>query len=147
MNVLVEHGRSEAAKRWGKQVDPQETSIDTTLLALGCNVKDLVNGVNETECGVEAATRDGAGSVDHSEKSESNSGGLQDAIFALLCAVVDLANNALAEEECAPELEKENLAKTVEEDTASLLVVGAEEGRLSHTEVSVDNTEEATDAL
>ena len=65
MNVLVEHGRGEAAKGRGDQVHPQETGIYTALLSLSCHIHDLVNGVNETECGVEAATRDGTCSVDH----------------------------------------------------------------------------------
>jgi hypothetical protein len=43
----------------------------------------------------------------------------------------------LAEEEGAPELEEEDLAKTVKEEATSLLVIGAEEGWLSHTEVSI----------
>jgi hypothetical protein len=147
MDVFVEHGRGKSAEGRGDQVNPQKTGIHTTLLTLSRHINHLVNCVNETEGGVEASTRDGASSVDHSEEGESNSCGLKDAIFALLCAVVDLANNALAEEECAPELKKEDLAESVEVDATSLLIIGAEECRLSHTEMSVNDTEEATDAL
>jgi len=53
----------------------------------------------------------------------------------------------LAEEEGAPELEKEDLAKTVKENAACLLVIGAKEGGLSHTEMSIYNTEESTNNL
>jgi hypothetical protein len=114
---------------------------------LGGNIDYLIDGVNKTEGGVEAATRDGTSCVDHSEKGERNSSSLQDSILALLGTVVNLANDALAEEECTPKLEKENLAKTIKEDTTCLLIIGAKEGRLSHTEMSVHNTEEATNDL
>jgi len=114
---------------------------------LGGNIDYLIDSVNKTEGGVEAATRDGTGCVDHSEKGERNSSSLQDSILALLGTVVNLANDALAEKECTPELEKENLAKTVKVDATCLLVIGAEEGRLSHTEMSIHNTEETTNDL
>lgn len=116
-------------------------------MTLSCHIDHLIDCVNKTEGGVKAATRDGTGSVDHGEKCEGNSSGLKDSILALLCAVVNLANDALAEEECAPELEKEDLAKTVEVDAPGLLVIGAQESWLSHAEVSINNTEEATDDL
>ena len=116
-------------------------------MTLSCHIDHLIDCVHETEGGVEAATRYGTGCVNHGKKCEGNSGGLKDTVLALLCAVVNLANDALAEEECAPELEKEDLAKTVEVDAPGLLVIRAQEGWLSHTEVSINNTEEATDDL
>ncbi len=114
---------------------------------MSTHVDDLVNGFNEAESGVEAATTDSTCSVNHSQEGESNGGSLKNTIFALLCTVVDLANDALAEEEGAPELKQEDFSKSIELDTTLLLIIRTEEGWLSETEVGIDNTEEATNDL
>ena len=116
-------------------------------MALRGDIDDLVNGLDEAESGVEAATWDGSGGVDHGEKGKSDGGSLEDTVLGLACLVVDLADDALAEEEGAPELKEEDLAKTVKVNTTTLLIIGAQEGGLAHTEVSINDTKEATDDL
>ncbi len=100
-------------------------------MALGACVDHLVDCLHKTESGVKATSTDGAGGVNHGKKCEGNSCSLQDSVLAFLCAVVDLANDALAEEKCAPELKQEHLSEAVKVYAASSLVVGAEEGRLA----------------
>ena len=73
-------------------------------MAARAYIDDLVDGLNEAEGRVEAAATDGTSGVDHSEKSESDSCCLKDAIFTFLSAVIDLTDDTLAEEESAPEL-------------------------------------------
>jgi hypothetical protein len=58
-----------------------------------------------------------------------------------------LANDALAEEKCAPELKQENLSEAVILDTAVSLIIRAEECWLSQAEVSINHSEEASDYL
>lgn len=53
----------------------------------------------------------------------------------------------MAEEEGAPELEEENFAEAVEVHAAVALIIGTEEGRLTETEVGVEDTKESTNDL
>ena len=147
VDELVEHGWGETTKGRSYQIDPKEAHVGGSFLALSWDVDDLVDCLDETESGVEAATWDGPGGVDHCKKCEGNGGGLKDTVLALLSAVVDLANDALAEEESAPELQEEDLTEPVKVNAAVALIIGAEESWLSETEMSVESSEESTNNL
>jgi len=107
----------------------------------------LIDSVHKAESGVEAASGDGAGSVDHGEKSESDGCSLQDTVITFLGLLFNLADDALAEEEGAPELKEEDFAEAIKEHATCLLIIGAQKGWLTHAEVGINDTEEASNAL
>lgn len=100
-------------------------------MALGACVDHLVDCLHKTESGVKATSTDGASGVNHGKKCEGDGCRFQNSVLAFLCAVVDLANDALTEEKCAPELKQEYLSEPVEVDATSSLVVRTQEGRLA----------------
>jgi hypothetical protein len=107
----------------------------------------LIDCVHEAESRVEAASRNGAGSVDHGKKSECNGCSLKDTVIAFLSLLFNLADDALAEEEGAPELKEEDFTESIKEHATCLLIIGAQKCWLTHTEVRINDTEETSNAL